>query len=194
MPDQYFGKTEFEPALLTGQTARLHLNTNEFHDIRIVVGANLLLTVTTLAPLPLVHPSLANDCSHIDMPDGQFAQYRWRIIDPSVEVELKHPASTQQWMVQSSSTSTGANWRLRYWDEQDPIDVQKWMFKSSEFFVFEQNTPRFDLHPITGLSGASTPQGYVEFFGFRYALEKLPNGERGMVDIWMQGWPGGGVL
>ena len=194
MPDQYFGKTEFEPALLMGQTARLHLSTNEFHDIRVVSWGYLPSHRHDFGSLTAGTPSLANDCGHIDMPDGEMAQYRWRIIDPSVEVELKHPASTQQWMVQSSSTSTGANWRLRYWDEKEPEDIQKWMFKSSEFFVFEQNTPRFDLHPITGLSGASTPQGYVEFFGFRYALEKLPNNERGMVDIWVQGWPGGGVL
>ena len=67
------------------------------------------------------------------------------------------------------------------------------MLKSSEFLVFQQNTPRFDLYPVTGLSGASTPQGYVEFFGFRFALQRLPNGERGMVDIWTQGWPGGSL-
>jgi len=193
MPDLYHGKTEFEPILLTGQSARLHINTSEFHDVRVVTWGYLPSHRHDFGSLTAGTASLANDCTHIDMPDGEFGQYRWRIVDPSVEVELKHPASTQQWATQSYSTSTGANWRMRYWDKEEPEEVQKWMLKSSEFLVFEQNTPRFDLHPITGLSGASTPQGYIEFFGIRYALQRLPNGERGMVDIWTQGWPGGSL-
>ncbi len=194
MPDQYFGKTEFEPALLIGQSARLYTSVSEYHDIRVVNWGYLPSHRHDFGSLTAGTASLANDCTHLDMNDGEMAQYRFRIIDPSVEVELKHPASTQQWTVQSSSTSTGANWRLRYWDENDPETVQKWMFKSSEFFVFQQDTPRFDLYPESGLSGASTPQGYIEFFGFRYALEKLPAGERGLVDIWVQSWPGGGAM
>jgi hypothetical protein len=178
---------------LTGQSARLHINATEFHDVRVVSWGYLPSHRHDFGSLTAGTASLAGDCTHIDMPDGEFAQYRWRIVDPGVEVELKHPASTQQWASQSYSTSTGANWRMRYWSGEDPDDVQKWMFKSSEFFVFEQNTPRFDLFPQAGLSGASTPQGYVEFFGFRYALERLPAGERGMVDIWVQGWPGGSL-
>jgi len=193
MPDLYHGKTDFEPILLTGQSARLHINATEFHDVRVVSWGYLPSHRHDFGALTAGTASLANDCTHIDMPDGEFGQYRWRIIDPGVEVELKHPASTQQWASQSYSTSTGANWRMRYWDEKDPEEVQKWMLKSSEFLVFQQNTPRFDLYPVSGLSGASTPQGYIEFFGFRYALQRLPNGERGMVDIWTQGWPGGSL-
>jgi len=193
MPDLYYGKTEFEPALLTGQSARLHINASEFHDVRVVSWGYLPSHRHDFGSLTAGTASLSNDCSHIDMPDGELGQYRWRIVDPSVEVEMKHPASTQQWATQSYSTSTGANWRMRYWDEKDPELVQNWMFKSSELWVFEQNTPRFDLYPVTGLSGASTPQGYVEFFGFRYALQRLPATERGVVDIWTQGWPGGSL-
>ena len=193
MPDLYHGKTEFEPALLTGQSARLHVNASEFHDVRVVSWGYLPSHRHDFGALTAGTASLANDCGHIDMPDGEFAQYRWRIVDPSVEVEIKHPASTQQWATSSYSTSTGANWRMRYWDENDPIEIQKWMLKASEFFVFEQDTPRFDLYPVSGLSGASTPQGYIEFFGFRYALQRLPGTERGMVDIWTQGWPGGSL-
>jgi len=169
MPDLYHGKTDFEPILLTGQSARLHINATEFHDVRVVSWGYLPSHRHDFGALTAGTASLANDCTHIDMPDGEFGQYRWRIIDPGVEVELKHPASTQQWASQSYSTSTGANWRMRYWDEKDPEEVQKWMLKSSEFLVFQQNTPRFDLYPVSGLSGASTPQGYIEFFGFRYA-------------------------
>jgi hypothetical protein len=193
MPDLYHGKTEFEPILLTGQSARLHINASEFHDVRVVSWGYLPSHRHDFGSLTAGTASLANDCTHIDMPDGEFGQYRWRIIDPGVEVELKHPASTQQWASQSYSTATGANWRMRYWDKEEPEEVQKWMLKSSEFFVFQQNTPRFDLYPVSGLSGASTPQGYIEFFGFRFALQRLPNGERGMVDIWTQGWPGGSL-
>ena len=193
MPDTYFGKTEFEPALLTGQSARLNVNPSEFHDVRVVSWGYLPSHLHDFGDLTAGTASVANDCSHIDMPDGELAQYRFRINVPSVEIELKHPASTQQWTVQSSSTTSGTNWRMRYWDKEEPEEVQKWMLKSSEFLVFQQNTPRFDLYPVTGLSGASTPQGYVEFFGFRFALQRLPNGERGMVDIWTQGWPGGSL-
>jgi hypothetical protein len=193
MPDLYQGKRDFEPILLAGQSARLHINNSEFHDVRVKTWGYLPSHLHDFGDLTAGTASLANDCSHIDMPDGEMAQYRWRINVPSLEVELKHPASTQQWATQSYSTSSGANWRQRYWSAVDPIDIQKWMFQSSEFLVFEQNTPRFDIHPITGLAGASDPQGYVEFFGIRYALERLPNGERGMVDIWVQGWPGGSL-
>ena len=193
MPDQYIGKTDFEPILLGGQSARLHINATEFHDVRVVNWGYLPSHRHDFGALTAGTASLANDCTHIDMPDGEFAQYRWRIIDPGVEVEMKHPASTQQWASASYSTSTGANWRMRYWCTEDPVEVQKWMLKSSEFLVFQQNTPRFDLYPVSGLSGAGTPQGFIEFFGFRYALQRLPNGERGMVDIWTQGWPGGSL-
>ena len=193
MPDLYYGKTEFEPALLGGQSARLHINATEYHDVRVVSWGYLPSHRHDFGSLTAGTASLANDCTHIDMPDGALAQYRWVIGDPAVEVELKHPASTQQWATQSFSTATGANWRMRYWGVDDPIDVQKWMFKSSEIWVFEQNTPRFDLYPVSGLSGASTPQGYIEFFGFRYALERLPNGESGLVDILTQGGPGGSL-
>jgi len=193
MPDLYFGKTEFEPALITGQSARLHVNASESHDVRVVSWGYLPSHRHDFGAQTGGTASLSNDCTHIDMPNGELAQYRFVIGDPALEIELKHPASTQQWMTQSQTTSTGANWRMRYWGVDDPIDIQKWMFKSSEFFVFEQNTPRFDIYPINGLEGARASQGYVEFFGFRYALERLPNGERGMVDLWVQGWPGGSL-
>jgi hypothetical protein len=68
------------------------------------------------------------------------------------------------------------------------------MFAASEFWVYEQDTPRFDLCAIA----PENHEGYVDFMGWQYTFStfeamqalgaQVPS--RGVFDLWLSGEPG----
>ncbi len=136
--------------------------------------------------------SLAAQCTHLEVPDGEMAVYRFTVTS-TYEVEIKHPQAALYLVTRNPSTAVGANWRVRPWVEDStiPRETAQYNWIASQFWVWEDDTPRFDLYPLLSQT-VPAPQGHIEFFGFKYALEELPAGEpEPQVEIWIDRWPEG---
>ncbi len=123
----------------------------------------------------------ANDDPHLDMPDGELACYFFRVRG-AFTVELTHPATT----VRSWKTDS-ANFALApmIGPVTDP-EESEFLWHASQFWVYEAQTPRFDLVP---LSSFATVRAHVDFYGHRYAFKKLPEGVKGKVTLRVNAWP-----
>lgn len=181
MPDQYQFKTDFEPILLPGQTVQIKKADGQL-GIRIeAVGA----LPTRLHDFGTVtSDTLGQEVTALEMGSGMLGQYRMVIRD-KFELEMTHPDTTmRQWRNKST------NWRL------GPIPVSsgdwgaldKFQFAASEFFVYEDETPRFDIYKLNSIPSV---EAHVTFVGYRYKFSKLPNGKNGMFDLYVNSWPTG---
>ena len=119
------------------------------------------------------------ECTHLELDAGQFAQY-WVKIRDNFELELLHPRATNFFNNKRASNVAGSNWRLRPFvgEQNETPELLNLRLLASEFWVWEDDTPLFDLYP---LNSAQSPQGHVEFFGYRYSYEVLPAGSEGQV-------------
>ena len=182
MPGQFQYSTLFEPLLLQGQTARIY-KADGLVDLRVVAVDALPSYRHDFGALTA--NSTGNDVTQLDMPKGEFAQYRFIIWD-QFEVEFTHPGtSVRHWR------SDTQNHRVRPWAMSSPPlpeMLSMYLFASSEFYVYQDETPRFDLYPMfTTILPAI--QGHTEFLGYRYAFEKI--GDEGITKIWANSWPSG---
>lgn len=181
----------FDPILLPGQTARLFRTESNFVDVRVIAIGPLGVHRHDFGTLTSSE-NLDNDCTHIDMQEGEMAQYRY-IPRGNFEVHLQHPAGVDQYRTQGTVKSTRTSaFRMQPWaDDPDvPQIVQDAYWRLSEFIVLEDKTPRFDLYPIGHPSGGV--EAHVDFFGIKYSLAPLLEVDKpGRVDIWVDGWPAG---
>lgn len=114
--------------------------------------------------------STRQECTHLELEDGQMAQYWVRVRD-QFEVEIRHSRATEYFGSRLSNNSVGGNWRVRPFYQPEPYETEEilnYRLLSSEFWVWEQQTPLFDLYPY---NSAQNPQGHLEFMGWRYAVE-----------------------
>jgi len=180
MPELYQGKaSDFEKTLLPGWTARL-LRSDGYKDVEVLAVLSLPMYRHDIGAL--TGNSLANSISELKMPDGEFAQYRFKVMD-AFEVEMTHPAGSQR--LWRSQTQTH---RLQPWDSTAPEIEQRFAWAASEFFVYQQDIPEFDLYPFQSSLIPST-QGYLAFQGYRYIFKSIET--EGMVKIWVNGIPSG---
>jgi len=180
----------FDPILLPGQTARLHRSETNFVDVVCVALGALGTHRHDFGSV--TGENLGNDCTHLDMPDGEMAQYRY-VIRGNFEIHLQHPAGVDQYRTGGTVKSTrSAAFRMPPWasDPDEPVLIQDAHWRMSEFLVLEDKTPRFDLYPIGHSSGPV--DGYVDFMGLKMSLR--PHSEPGQVHIWVDGWPPGRKL
>lgn len=177
----------FDPILMADHTARLYLSTETFVDVRVLAVGPLAVHRHDFGTL--TGNLLNQDDTHLDMPDGQLAQYRYVTRGP-FDVHLQHPAGVDYYLSNNTDKGTrSAAFRTPPWarDPQEPELLQAAYFRQSEFLVLEDRTPRFDLYPYAPTTGGV--EAYVDFFGWRFALEKLPEGQKGQVSVWISGWP-----
>ena len=62
--------------------------------------------------------------------------------------------------------------------------LKEYYFRASEFFVFEDDTPRFDFYATNAISTSR-----VKFLGWRFRYKELAGGVRGKITIWVNSWP-----
>ena len=180
MPDLYQGRTEFEPIGLPGHTIQIHKSDAEF-GIRITAVGFMPSLRYDYGPLSANADQ--TEIANLEMRSGELAQWRFVVLD-DFEVEMSHPGTQKQWQTRNAST------RMRPIpvDSKDWGPLERFMFGASEFFVYENETPRFDLKVLTS-SGSAATQGHMEFYGIRYKFTKLREGERGLFDLWVNDWP-----
>ena len=167
---------DFDPIMLESHTATLYGTglPEEGLNVRCVaVGAMPEYWHDFGALTANVTDSDQND-TNLEMNTMELAQFRMRVIT-EMQVQLKHPAAVRQW--RSKNT---AFYLPQYPD--GPQRLQEWYWTASEFFVFENNTPSFDL-----LADRAQPASIILFSGWRFKLQKIT--EPGKFPIWTSEWP-----
>jgi len=170
----------FEPLLLEGHTARLFgtdLPTDGLNVVCKAVGA-LPEYEYDFGALTAATWDRDNEVTDLEMGTYEMSQMRVRVID-DFKLQIKHPSSVQQWR------TLRASFYLNRW----PIDptedfLKEYLFKASEFFIWEDITPRFDLY-----SDLARATSKVVFSGWRFKLEKVAT--PGRFVLWLNSWPPG---
>ena len=182
MADLYAYKGNFDPILLPGETARL-VTSSERMDIECVAVGALPEHYKDFGALVAVTWDRENTDTDLEMNDNELAQYRMRILD-DVKMEFNNLGPTKQWR------TARANFYLRQYPQNEGEDfLKEFMFKASEFFVYEDDTPRFDFYSDIALTTCR-----VLFSGWRLAIKKVQGLPKQSKTILVSGWVSGGSL
>ena len=119
--------------------------------------------------------------TNLELGTLELGQMRFRILE-DMQVRLGNPAATHQWR------TARTRFHITKWPTESGQDFLKEMlFRMSEFFVWENNTPRFDLYSLVGQTAAR-----IVFSGWKLKVEKIAKTElTSKVEIWTSGWPTG---
>lgn len=117
--------------------------------------------------------------TNLELNSLELGQMRMRVLE-DIKLRLNNPLSTKQW----------GTVRTRFQLSQFPTEPgQDWLkellFRMSEFFVWEDETPRFDLY-----SADTVTISRVLFTGWKLSVEKIAKGElTSRQEIWVSGGP-----
>lgn len=190
MENNYPYAPDFRPILQVGQTARLiRGNPENFVDVEVTGVFPLGVHVHDFGTMTT--SSLNQDCTHLDMDNGEMAQIRY-IPRGRFRVHLQNPNGVDIYRTQGSAKGDQtAGWFIDNvsGDPDEIHQVRSAMFALSEFLVYEDETPRFDLY---GLAPAAQIEMYVHFYGFGFSLRKAD--KTPPVTIWTSGRPRGQEL
>jgi len=170
--------SEFNPILLEGMTATLHGNDIKQGGINVVcVGVGALPEYQKdFSSLVATTWERDKEDENLEMGGKELAQYRMRVLD-DFKIQMKHPGSVSQWRTNK------VNFYLRQWGDELDDTYRNFLWKASEFFVYENTTPRFDVY-----AEATQSQSRVIFSGWRFKLQEIP--EKGRITLWVDSWPG----
>jgi len=178
MTERY--SNSFEPLLLEGHTAKLFgtdIPTEGLNVICKAVGA-LPEYEHSFGALTAATWDSDNEVTALENGTLEMSQMRMRVID-DFKVQVKHPAAVQQWR------TLKASFYLRKWPTDTGEDfLKEYLFKASEFFVYEDTTPRFDCY-----STLARDTSKVVFSGWRFKLERVST--IGKFVLWVNSWPPG---
>lgn len=167
---------DFDPIMLEGHTATLFGTglPEEGLNVRCVAVGALPEHWVDFGALVANTTDADQTTTDIEMNTLEMAQFRMRVIT-EMQVKLKHPAAVRQWRAKNVS------FYLPQFPD-GPNALQDWYWTASEFFVFEDNTPSFDLY-----SGRAQTAALIAFSGWRFKFQKIT--EPGKFPIWTSEWP-----
>ena len=178
MADQYSFKTQFEPIFLPGETAKLITETTQANVECVAVGA-LPEYVKNFGALTALTWSNDNQDTNLEMTTWELAQLRMRILD-DFKLVFNNLSPTRQWRTAKT------DFYLRQWPQQTGEDfLKEFLFKVSEFFIFEDDTPRFNLYSDMG-----TTKSTIVFSGWRFRVKQTTAVPKTIIRV--SGWPSGG--
>ena len=179
MADLYVYKTSFEPILLPREQAHVVTASSEFDVECVAVGA-LPEYVKDFGALTAATWDTDNEDTNLEMSDNELAQFRMRVMS-DCELRFNNLAPTRQWRTAKT------NFTLKQWPGQPGEDfLKEFLFKASEFFVWGDDTPRFDFYSAT-----TQTTSVVSFHGWRFKCKKVRLGVSPAKTIWVSGWPSG---
>ena len=179
MGDQYQFKTSFEPILLPGETAHI-ITEKEAIDVKCVAVGALPEYQKDFGAVTAAAWLTDKEDTNLEMSTLGFSQLRMRILD-DMKLRFKNLGSTTQWRTGKTE------FYLRKFPTEPGQDfLKEFLFKASEFFIFEDDTPRFEFY-----SDVAIATSRVIFSGWRFRLAKLLTNQVGKVTIWVSGWPSG---
>lgn len=168
---------DFEPILLEGDTATLKgTGLPEIGlNVRCIAVGGLPEYKADFGALTAATPDTDQTDVNLEMNTMELAQYRIRVVS-EMRLQLKHPGSVQQWRTKNTQ------FYLPQYPMDGPSHLQEFLFSASEFLVFEDNTPTFDLYANRAQLAA-----YVLFSGWRFKLEKIA--QAGRITLYTSEWP-----
>ena len=179
MADQYVFKTNFEPILLPRETGHFITAEEEFDAECISVGA-LPEYQKDFGALTAATWDTDNEDTNLEMATLELSQLRMRILD-DMKLRFNNLAPTRQWR------TSKADFYLKQFPQDAGQDfLKEFLFKASEFFIFEDDTPRFDFYSDIALATSR-----VIYSGWRFKVKALPVGQIGKITLWIAGWPSG---
>lgn len=177
MADLYVYKTNFEPVFLPGETARLITASGTF-DVECVACGALPEYLKDFGALTAAAWDTDNEDINLEMANFELAQLRMRVID-DIKLRFNNLSPTRQWR------TAKADFYLRQFPQITGEDfLKEYLFKASEFFIYEDDTPRFDFYSDIALATSR-----VLFSGWRFKVKKIT--APGKITIWVSGWPSG---
>lgn len=179
MAELYIYKTDFEPVILPGEQAHLITASEEFNVECVAVSA-LPEYEKNFGALTKEYWNRDNEDTNLEMGTLGLSQLRMRLMD-DFKLEFNNLGTTKQWRTNKT------NFYLRRFPIDSGEDFLKaFIFKSSEFFIWEDDTPRFDLY-----SESAQVKSVIRFSGWRFRCKKLSVAVRAVKTIWVSGWPSG---
>lgn len=176
----YYDNDDLSQKLKIGEIYRV-MTRNEDIIIEIVRGMWLPSYGKDFGALTDGTESADNEDSNLELPSSGIGVYRFYPAD-YFDVRINHPAPSELWRTKDS----GGQFKIRPWVIGDyPDQLKEHMLRASEFWVWEQSTPRFSL--LNTVTGQANIQGYVIFYGYRWDTEQLgPTSSvkrEGLVDV-----------
>lgn len=137
------------------------------HDFGQLTGDSLEQAVTD---------TTGNDL--LDMGNGQLAQLRFSPVT-AFTARLFNPAGSRRW------NTSHSNFEIPPWVSDDRLlqTLRDFYFAASQFWVYQNDTPRFDLIQV----GNRQVEAYVDFWGWKYHWQRI--NERGAKNLRVNGWP-----
>ena len=178
MVDLYKYSPEFNPILLEGLTATLHGADLPQEGLNIVCKSVVALPeyYKDFGALTAATWDTDNEDTNLELDDWELGQFRMRILDDMI-CRMKNPSPTMLWR------TTSTNFYLPQYPAGGGEDFLKaYYFKASEFFVWEDTTPRFDLYSSVTLTTAR-----VLFNGWKIKVGKIAT--KGKIELWVNSWP-----
>ncbi len=167
----------FEPLLLEEQTATLFgtgLPDNGLNVKCVAVGA-LPEYGADFGSVAAGAWDTENSDANLEMNTMELSQLRMRVVS-EMKIRMSHPSSVKQWKTKSAQFSL----------PQFPIDagdfLQEYYWKASELFIFEDNSPVFDLYATRAIAAS-----IVLFSGWRFKLQEI--NQPGRIKLWISEWP-----
>ena len=170
---------KFEPILQRGHTVTLFGSAfkEEGENYRCLSVDALPTYVKDFGSLTAATWDTDQEDSNLELSRRELAQMRMFVLD-DMRVRINNP----------SPVSKLRTARTRFYLTQFPSESgQDWLkeytFAQSEFFYWEDTTPRFDFY-----STLANDTSRVQFTGWRFKLEPIPG--KGTFELLVDGWPG----
>ena len=173
-------QAQFEPVFLPGETARL-ITASATVDVECVAVGALPEYQKDFGALTATTWDTDNEDTNLEMGTLELSQLRMRVLD-DMKLRFNNLAPTRQWRTAKT------DFFLEQFPQQAGEDfLKEFLFKASEFFIFETDTPRFDFYSPIALATSR-----VKFSGWRYKVKELPKGVPvPKMTLWISGWPSG---
>jgi len=179
-PDLFRYSNSFEPILLEGMTATLFAAglPSEGYNVECLAVGALPEYYKDFGALTAATWDSDNEDSNLEMSPMELAQCRMRIQDDII-CRLKNTAAVQQWR-----TKDTVFYLPQFPSEEGQDWLKTYLWKASEFLVWENTTPRFDFYSTIALTTSR-----VLFSGWRFKMKKIAT--PGRIKILINEWPSG---
>jgi len=121
--------------------------------------------------------STEKEDTNLELSTNELGQLRMMVLD-DIRVRLKNPEPVTKWRTAKTNfhlpqfpTEPGQEW------------LKEYLFRLSEFFYWEDTTPRFNLYSATAVTVSR-----VLFTGWKFKMEPIT--EKGAFTLVVNSWPG----
>ena len=171
--------SKFEPILQRGHTVTLFGSAfkDQGESFKCLAVDALPTYIKDFGALTAATWSTDNEDTNLELGKNELAQKRVMVQD-DIRVRLNNPSPVSKWR-----TTTTRFYLTQFPTSANEDWLKEYLFSQSEFFYWEDTTPRFDLY-----SAPTATEASVLFTGWRFKLEPIPG--RGTFELLVDGWPG----